>query len=114
MARISRVSTLALLATAAVGLLGGCSVNVNDGEYDHGNYRVPRTATDICRREVERSFGDRYRIAFDLPELTTNGGTQSVFQPFTMASRKDSFEPPQRRALRCTIVDGVLTQAVPG
>lgn len=114
MAHISRVSAFVLLATVSAGLLGGCSINVNDGEYDHGNYRTPRTATDICRREVDRSYGDRYRIAFDLPELTTNGGTQMVFQPFTMASRKDSFEAPQRRALRCTIVDGVLTQAVPG
>lgn len=114
MSRLVRASLLTALALAGGGLLGACSINVNDGEVDHGNYRTPRTATDICRREVDRSFGDRYRIAFDLPELTTNGGTQSVFQPFTMASRKDSFEPPQRRALRCTIVDGALTQAVPG
>ncbi|MQP65118.1 hypothetical protein GE253_07125 [Niveispirillum sp. SYP-B3756] len=114
MARIVQISTVILLAAASTSFLAGCSINVNDGENEHGNFRNPRTATDICRREVDRSYGDRYRIAFDLPELTSNGGTQTVHQPFTMASRKDSFEAPQRRALRCTIVDGILTQAGPG
>lgn len=113
MSRLVRVSAFAFLALSAGGLLGACSINVNDGEYEHGKYHAPRTATDICRREVDRSFGDRYRIAFDLPDLSTNGNIQTVQQPFTMASRKDSFEAPQRRTLRCTITDGVLTQAVP-
>ncbi len=113
MSRLVRASAFAFLALSAGGLLGTCSITVNEGEYDHGNYRAPRTATDICRREVDRSFGDRYRIAFDLAELSTSGNVQTVNQPFTMASRKDAFETPQRRTLRCTIVDGVLTQAVP-
>ena len=113
MSRFNHSFLLALLAVAAGGLLGACSINVNDDDYDHGTYRMPRTATDICRREVDRSFGDRYRIAFDLPELTTSGNVQTVNQPFTMASRKDAFEGPQRRTLRCTVVEGALTQAVP-
>lgn len=113
MSRLSRACALVLLAGSVGGLLGACSINVNDDNYEHGAYRMPRTATDLCRREVDRSFGDRYRIAFDLPELTTSGNVQTVQQPFTMASRKDAFEGPQRRTLRCTVVDGVLTQAVP-
>lgn len=103
-----------LTAGTLVGLLSGCSIKVNDGDYDGENYRVPRTATDICRREVDRSYGDRYHIAFDLPELTTNGDVQTVHQPFIMANRKNSFEAPARSALRCTLVKGVLTQATPG
>ncbi|WP_298325221.1 hypothetical protein [Asticcacaulis sp.] len=113
MSRLVRASAFIFLALAAGGVLGACSVNVNDGDYERGLSPVPRTATDICRREVDRSFGDRYRIAFDLPELVTNGNVQTVQQPFTMASRRDAFEGPQRRSLRCTLVDGVLTQAVP-
>lgn len=110
---MSRSGLFIALALAGGGLLGGCSINVHDDGIEHGDYRAPRTATDICRREVDRSFSDRYRIAFDLPELITNGNVQTVQQPFTIASRKDAFETPQRRTLRCTVVDGALTQAVP-
>lgn len=110
---MSRKGLIVLLALAGGGLLGGCSINVNDDGIEHGDYRAPRTATDICRREVDRSYGDRYRIAFDLPELSTSGNVQTVQQPFTIASRKDAFEGPLRKVLRCTVVDGALTQAVP-
>jgi len=109
-----RTSAFIILAVAAGGLLGACSINVQDRDYEHDDgYSRPRSATDLCRREVNRSFGDRYRIAFDLPELSTSGNTQTVIQPFNMVSRKDSFDGPQRRTLRCTVVDGVLTQSVP-
>lgn len=114
MSRIVRSSAFSVLAIAGVGLLGACSINVNDGELERGSYSTPRTATDVCRREVHRTYGDRYRISFDLPELSTNGTVQTVHQPFTIVSRKDSFEGPQRRVLRCTLTDGILTQAVPG
>jgi hypothetical protein len=103
-----------MIMMTVVGLLSGCSINVNDAEFDHDNYPLPRTATDVCRREVERSYGNRYRIAFDLPELSTNGDTQTVQQPFTMASRKNDFEAPTRLTLHCTVVKGVLTRATPG
>ncbi|MFV3075809.1 hypothetical protein [Niveispirillum fermenti] len=114
MSRTIRGSGLAMLAIAAMGLLGACSIKVNEGDAERGAYSTPRTATDVCRREVHRSYGDRYRISFDLPELSTSGTLQTVYQPFTIVSRKDSFEGPQRRALRCTLADGILTQAVPG
>lgn len=113
MSRLVRGGCLALVLAGA-GLLGACSINVNGDEYDRDGHYKPRTATDQCRREVDRSFGDRYKIAFDLPDLTTNANVQTVVQPFTIASRRDSFEAPQRRVLRCTVVDGALTMAVPG
>lgn len=105
-----RVPTTALLpALAGLLLLGGCINIQGDGDHDGGPYR-PRTATDLCRREVEHSYESRYRIAYDLPELTTNGTTQTVRQPFTLAARKENFEGPERREIRCTVVDGALTQ----
>lgn len=113
MSLLTRGIGTALLLVGA-GFLGGCSINVNADEYDHDGHGKPRTATDQCRREIDRSFGDRYKIAFDLPDLTTNANVQTVVQPFTLASRRDSFEPPQQRVLRCTIVDSALTMAVPG
>jgi hypothetical protein len=110
---LSRGFLLGALAITGIGLLSACSINVNDDNADHGRYAYPRTATDQCRREVERTYGDRYRIAYDMPELTSNGSTQIVVQRFTLALRKDNFEPPQRRSLRCTVDGGVLTQVVP-
>lgn len=106
------------LATGLALVIAGtafsaCSINVNDDQ-DHGRYAYPRTATDQCRREVERSYGDRYRIAYDLPDLVTTGSVQTVTQAFTLVLRKDNFDAPQRRSLRCTVDGGVLTQVVPG
>jgi hypothetical protein len=103
-----------LTGLGLVALLAACSINVRDDDIDHDGYHRPRTATDLCRREVDRTYGSRYRIAFDLPELTTSGNIQTVVQPFTMASRKDAFEGPTSRSLRCSVADGVLTQATPG
>jgi len=110
---MSRGFVLGALAITGIGLLSACSINVNDDEGNRDHYAYPRTATDQCRREVERTYGDRYRIAYDLPDLSSSSSTQIVVQRFTLALRKDNFEPPQRRSLRCTVDGGVLTQVVP-
>ena len=109
----------ALAATLLVGaplLLGGCVAEINAGDdaYHGGAYSRIRTATDMCRREVERSYEDRYRIAYDLPDLTSQGTTQTVVQPFTLEARRNAPDAPGRRTVRCTVVDGTLTQVGEG
>ncbi|SNR97939.1 hypothetical protein SAMN05880556_101913 [Azospirillum sp. RU38E] len=113
MVSMSRGLLLGAIVITGAGLLSACSINVNDDGVEPGRYAYPRTATDQCRREVERTYGDRYRVAYDLPELSSSGSTQIVVQRFTLALRKDNFEPPQRRSLRCTVDGGALTQVVP-
>ena len=113
MSKIARMLILGVGMVAGAAALSACSINVNDDKED-GRYAHPRTATDQCRREVERTYGDRYRIAYDLPDLVTSGPVQTVTQSFTLALRKDNFDSPQRRTLRCTVDGGVLTQVVPG
>ncbi len=110
---MSRGLLLGAVVITGAGLLSACSINVNDEAVEPGRYAYPRTATDQCRREVERTYGDRYRVAYDLPELSSSGSIQIVVQRFTLALRKDNFEPPQRRSLRCTVDGGALTQVVP-
>lgn len=98
--------TLCLLALGALAL-SACSINV-DGDTHGPGYNLPRTATDLCRREVDRTYDSRYRIAYELPELSTDGPTQTVRQAFTLALRKENFEAPERRALRCVVRGGEL------
>lgn len=112
----------------AMVVLSGCvaSINANDhdGDGPHGHYR---TATDLCRREVERTYEDAYRISYELPTLRTippmsplpaPGGTapvpdaigtqQVVQQPFTITPRRDG-GLSQHQTLTCTLNTGVVT-----
>lgn len=113
MSKIARMLLVGLGMVVGAGVLSACSINVNDDK-DDGRYARPRTATDHCRREVERTYGDRYRIAYELPDLVTNGTVQTVTQGFTLVLRRENFDAPERRSIRCTVDSGVLIQVVPG
>lgn len=110
-----RLSTLALLPLAGLAmlLLGGCAIEVNDRDPGREAAYKPRTATDVCRREVERTYDDRFRIAYELPDLQTQGATQVVVQEFSLTPRKDYGTAIERRTVRCTVADGVLTAFTP-
>ncbi|MFM2041824.1 MAG: hypothetical protein RLY86_400 [Pseudomonadota bacterium] len=106
----ARPVTLVTAAALALLALGGCSISVQDGDgYHDGSVERPRSATDICRREVWRSFQEDHRITYDLPELTTTGTTQTVVQAFTLDPHRSS-QGSERRTIRCTISDGTLTE----
>ncbi|ACJ01285.1 hypothetical protein [Rhodospirillum centenum] len=102
--------TLGLLPLlGALLFLTGCAIEVN-GETDEwrdGAYR-PRSATDICRREVYRSYDDDYRIAFELPEMRTEAAKQTVTQTFTLTPKRGR-DGQETRTIRCTVTDGALT-----
>lgn len=104
--------TVPALAAAAVGLLalGACSISVQDGDggYHSSDYR-PKSATDLCRREVWRSYHEDYKIAYELPELTTAGTSQTVVQSFTLVPERGRADV-ERRTIRCTVTDGALTE----
>lgn len=76
----------ACLMALATGL-SGCvaSINANDHDDDGWRHSHPRTATDLCRREVERTYEDNYRIAFELPSLRSLAMVSPVPPPGTVA-----------------------------
>ncbi|WP_119677408.1 hypothetical protein [Indioceanicola profundi] len=108
-ARAGRRSAARVLTlTSAVGLLAlsGC-ISVHDGGGDSSEYR-PRSATDLCRREVWRSYHEDYKINYDLPELSTSSNSQMVVQSFTLVPERGRADV-ERRTIRCTVTDGALT-----
>lgn len=105
--------TVLPLAGLALLFLGGCSIEVNDREVGRDGYYKPRSATDLCRREVERTYDDRFRIAYELPELVTQGTSQIVTQEFSLTPRKDYGTGIERRSIRCTVTDGTLNSVTP-
>lgn len=104
-------TALLFSATAAGTLaLGACSIAVQDGDdWNHVGENRPRAATDICRREVRRSYDYDHGIDFDLPELSTSGTTQTIIQSFTVDAKRGR-GVPERRTIRCVVTDGVLTE----
>ncbi len=112
-ARNRLMLTMLPLAGLALLFLGGCAIEVNDRDSGRDGYYKPRGATDLCRREVERTYDDRFRIAYELPELVTQGTSQLVTQEFSLTPRKDYGTGIERRAIRCTVTDGALTSVTP-
>jgi hypothetical protein len=133
-ARVRLPRRWALLALAVpLSTLGACSIKVQDAGGRHADHSL--FATEMCKREIERSLGGQSSIAYDLPDLSTKGDVQTVIQAFeltekmfkTVTIERDGQEknaaitviPPstakaQRRSLRCVFVDGKLTEATPG
>jgi hypothetical protein len=97
-----------VITSAAIGCLGlgGCVINADDSG---AHYDLPRTATTVCRREVDHVYDDYYKIAFDLPSLVTEAdGRQVVTQPFTLMPRRDVTSAAGRHVMRCVVKDGAL------
>ncbi|MEA1677064.1 MULTISPECIES: hypothetical protein [Nitrospirillum] len=93
---------------AAIGCLSlsGCVINADDSGH---HYDMPRTATTVCRREVDHVYDDYYKIAFDLPVLATEAdGRQTVVQPFTLMPRRDITAAAGRHVMRCVVKDTAL------
>lgn len=109
-ARAARRTLIPLSLVGVALLAGACSIEVNgETDLDHNNGYYVRTPTDLCRREVNRSFADDYRIDFDLPELSTQGTVQTVVQRFTMTPRQGR-GATESRTIQCTVTDRTLTE----
>ncbi|MDE1149527.1 MAG: hypothetical protein PW843_23480 [Azospirillaceae bacterium] len=100
-----------VMAGAAVGCvaLSGCVASINSHDDDMHVSNMSRTATSICRREVDHVYDDYYRISFDMPVLSTEAdGRQVVVQPFNLMPRKDIAGAAGHHVTRCVVRDGAL------